>query len=65
MKHCNDKLNTPSDYISLVKRIKEWKDTVLRCNHCGGKCRIAELDGKILLNCTNRFHLNGEYGFYL
>ena len=69
MKHFNNK--SLPEAVNPVSKVKEWFDTDIKCNHCGGDCRRSEVmeqpngSKAYLLNCTNRFHLNGEYGFYV
>lgn len=56
-----------------VARIRkdQWVPSLEKCNHCGGECQEAPVEVapnqsmRKLINCTNKFHLKGEYGFYV
>lgn len=51
---------------------EDWKPSNVRCNYsgCQGDCREAPPEQKPkavlkLVNCLNREHCNGDYGFYV
>lgn len=61
------------DVVNPVRSVKDdgWVASLELCNQCGGECKESAPEespnGSMvkLVNCKNRFHCDGDYGFYV